>query len=235
MICIQPTLPPKPGLNMPSAMQSYNSHLLRALTQVEYWRYRRLALIASLLLLEATAFLTLSLLSKENPLLQTWQVGQPVTSIDFSPDGKLLALGTQNGLVQVRQVTSGTLLYTRSGLGPLTFSPDGKVLISGARNGSLQVWNASNGTLVHTLSGNGYMPDALAFSPKGTVLASLSLDFSGDPRDVVRLWDMSDWQLTKTLNLKVSPFFSPKGIAFADDGQTLLVGSTGGHIHSWHL
>jgi WD40 repeat protein len=201
------------------------------------WHNRRSALIAPIQVVLASVSLILlalvqNTLVRGNPVLQNWRIDQSVTTINFSPDGKLLALGTENGAVQVRQVSSGTLLNTLSGLGPLTFSPDGKILASGGDGGSVHLWEVPAGMLLHTLAGHKYMLRALSFSPNGKSLASVDEDGS------VRLWRTSDWQLTKTLSSdsdQSAGNIVPLGLGFSNNGQTVLVGGASYRVYGWQL
>lgn len=58
-----------------------------------------------------------------------------VTSIAFSPNGRLLALGSNNGIIKVWRVANGNLIHTlkghAGGVLSVTFSPDGQLLASG--------------------------------------------------------------------------------------------------------
>ncbi|MHC4572732.1 MAG: WD40 repeat domain-containing protein [Planctomycetota bacterium] len=77
-----------------------------------------------------------------------------VTSVAFSPDGKVLATGSMDGSVRVWEVSSGKEIDKLGGHGLQTFkgidyaeifgvafSPDGKLLASGSRDGTALVWD----------------------------------------------------------------------------------------------
>jgi WD40 repeat protein len=83
--------------------------------------------------------------------------GIPVHSVAWSHDGKWLAFGTDNGTVQVKQLTlvsdDGTMqswdaspgnrfIYNsyQGGILSVAWSPDGKRLASASENGPVQVW-----------------------------------------------------------------------------------------------
>ena len=60
-----------------------------------------------------------------------------VTSIAFSPDGKLLASGAWR--IKLWDLATGECIRTLGG-GPIAFSPDGKYLASGSWNGTVLIW-----------------------------------------------------------------------------------------------
>ena len=77
----------------------------------------------------------------------------PVSSVDFSPDGRLIASGSFDGTVRVwdtadgqqKEVFSDEGWKTRKGLQQagiyvVAFSPDGKFIASGGRDGTVVLW-----------------------------------------------------------------------------------------------
>ncbi|MDX6400611.1 MAG: hypothetical protein QOF27_1217 [Gaiellaceae bacterium] len=80
------------------------------------------------------------------------------TSIDFSPDGQLLAAGADDGVVRLWNPRTGKLVQTLHGhrdeVLSVTFSPDGKRLLSGSRDGDARLWDISTGAAT-VLRGHG--------------------------------------------------------------------------------
>ncbi len=114
-------------------------------------------------------------------------------SVAFSPDGKWLASGDNNGMVKIWDLASGRELLTCMGhTSPVTcvaFSPDGKQLASGsldpkkgAKPDELRIWDATTGQEMLTLKDTDSVT-SLAFSPDGLRLASADSDGK------VRIWD----------------------------------------------
>src|SRR5713101_8307625 len=82
--------------------------------------------------------------------LLTPQSDSSVFSVAWSPDGKRLALGYADGSVQIRNATTGGILYTvqdhMSHVWALAWSPDGKRLASASWDHTVQVLDAATGT-----------------------------------------------------------------------------------------
>src|SRR5262245_33219453 len=77
---------------------------------------------------------------------------------------------------------------------------------------------------VAVLRGHTRAVAALAFSPKGDVLASTGWD------NAVRLWRF-DKQATLWSRLDGSP----SGVAFSPDGKTVAAGASGTSVHLWDV
>ena len=78
----------------------------------------------------------------------SFQPGNAVSSLSLSPDGTLLAIGT-NGPVLLWDVASRQLVATFVHLGEVfevSFSPDGTLLATGGRDGTVQLWDVSEWT-----------------------------------------------------------------------------------------
>jgi WD40 repeat protein len=119
-----------------------------------------------------------------------------VNGLAFSPDGKLLASGDNNGNIRLWDPATGQPVGaplhagtgTPGGVLGVAFSPDGKLLASADGNGNVGFWDPATGqpvgVPVHAAAPiNGVL--GVAFSPNGKLLAS------ADGDGTVRLWNVS--------------------------------------------
>jgi WD40 repeat protein len=107
-------------------------------------------------------------------------------SITFSPDGSLLAIGSNDGRVLVWRIEDGSLLYTldehRGYVRGVAFSPDGQLLATASFDQTIKLWRVADGALLHTVAVPHGILYEVAFSPDGHFLATGSSD------GTVRLW-----------------------------------------------
>ncbi|MBN2205834.1 MAG: WD40 repeat domain-containing protein [Candidatus Aminicenantes bacterium] len=97
-------------------------------------------------------------------------------SLDFSPDGRYLAAGFDDGGIVVLDAKSGKPLRgwsvpdapTRS----VRFSPDGGSLATAHQDKAVYIWERATGALQAKLEGHARPPVSLAFSRDGRLLAS---------------------------------------------------------------
>ena len=157
-----------------------------------------------------------------------------VESVAFSPNGQLLASGSNDNTIKLWQVQDGgaRLLNTLTGhkgkVYSVAFSPNGQLLASGSWDKTIKLWQVQDGALLKTLTGHKDIVYSVAFSPNGQLLASGSRD------NTLKLWQVQDGgaQLLNTLTGHKDTVAS---VAFSPNGQLLASGSNGNTIKLWQV
>jgi WD40 repeat protein len=179
-------------------------------------------------------------------------VVSPIASVKFSPDGKLLAIGSykevrllepsgavtdsaggapqpatqQIGNERVVATLSGGADYVRS----IAFSPDGKLLAAAGgpcqQSGEIKIWDVASHALVRTMKGHKDCIYSVAWSPDGKLLASGSYDRA------VKLWDAATGAEVKTLQDHIDAVFA---VAFSPDGKRLASASQDRTVKIWDV
>lgn len=162
-------------------------------------------------------------------LLQSLQTGEHfVSELSWSPDGRILAVGTVGHSIQFWDALHNELLYTATGheshVYGLAWSPDGRLLASGAADKTIRIWDGQAGTLLATYQGHKNDVSTVAWSPDGQMLASGSRD------QTVRLWDSQNGQLLTVITGHQGPVYS---VVWSPDGQLLASASYDKTIHVW--
>ncbi|KAF3914547.1 hypothetical protein ABW20_dc0104170 [Dactylellina cionopaga] len=159
------------------------------------------------------------------PLMQTLEGhSRGVTSVAFSPDGKLLASASRDSMIKLWDAALGVLVQTLEGYKDLvTFSPDGKLLasVSASIGNEIILWDLALGVLAQKFEGGPSYIESVAFSPDGKLLASASHDKK------VKLWDVVSGALAQTFEghsgSVTSAAFSPNGKLLASTSYDLEV------------
>ena len=117
----------------------------------------------------------------------------PIWSTAVSPDSKFIATGLDNSSVILRDRLTGQPLYPpvvsqNVIVTAVAFSPDERFLVTS----NMDVWDAESGHLVCRLVGHSDNVTGIAFSSRGTLLASASYD------KTIKIWDIQDCDVYST-------------------------------------
>lgn len=160
----------------------------------------------------------------------------PVLRAVFSPDGRYVATGTDQGVLQLWNAQTGELERALVGhIGEvwyLAFTPDSQRLISGiftlSSERRLIEWEVATGEqldIFEDTSTNSSL-NAFALSPDGRFAAVALIDGS------FKVWDLREKRIIATYKSYNDTIY---GLAFSPDGRQLFSGSIDGTGRLWDL
>jgi WD40 repeat protein/energy-coupling factor transporter ATP-binding protein EcfA2 len=155
--------------------------------------------------------------------------GQPVNAVAFSPDGKIIASGREDGTIELLYQDGNSVIPPlkgeNGGVWSLAFSPDGKIIASGYEDGTIKLWDLQGRLIVPPLQGHESYVYSVAFSPNGQIIASGSFDKK------MRLWSISGKPIGEPF--KHESYVT--SVAFSLDGKIIASGSFDKKLRLWNL
>jgi RNA polymerase sigma factor (sigma-70 family) len=154
-----------------------------------------------------------------------------ITALAFSPDGRLLASGSQDRLIRVWDLTTEDarnkiLGGHDKGVTALAFVPTGdKILASAGIDGTVKLWDIVTGRCLATLSDHSGPIFALSAAPDGKTLASGGFDGS------VTLWDLA----SRTAHRLTGHTDKISAVCFSPNGRLLASASWDATVRIWDL
>lgn len=170
------------------------------------------------------------------PNIRPWQglaSGNVILSGDWSADGRYIALGLENGAIQIWDAQTRTLLTTLQGhtnpVEDVRFNSQGTYLISASRGDqpdeSLRLWDVAQGKEVGVFKGAASTGVYRAvWSPDGTQVLSHETDKK------IKLWDVDTRRLLKTPEAKYNELWD---IEWRPDGKQFATVGEAGEVLIW--
>ena len=151
---------------------------------------------------------------------------EPVSSVAFSPDGKILAGGSRDNTILLWDIQTGKAIHALVGhtenVGTMAFSPDGTMLASASWDSTVRLWDVSTGIGIHAFESNTDGRIAVTFSPDGLTLA-------GWRGSIIHLWDVETGEPVNALERDQRWL---RSIGFSINGLTLVREGANSAIHS---
>ncbi|BAY20663.1 WD-repeat protein [Calothrix sp. NIES-2100] len=193
--------------------------------------------VGSALLLASAGAKTVKLWNPSTGKLIRTFTGQ-AWAVNFSPDGQILASGSQNGTLNLWNVSTGELIRTLKHSEPVidvVFSPDGQTLASGLDQGAnIRLWNWRTGNIIT-------IPDDSNASTRGfDNFKSLPIAFSPDGQNFVarsgsgqasQLWNISTGKVLRSFDAKSLI----NDVAISPDGKILATGIRDNAVKLWNV
>lgn len=174
----------------------------------------------------------LSRITEENathiePFLTLSGHNAPVIVVEYSPDGSLIASGSEDATVRIWNSSDGSLVHELIGhkeiVNDLSFSPDGTILASASNDGSVRFWDVDDGNLIRTIDPLIDRVYNVEFSPDGNLIAI------GGNKCFIELRHVNSGIFRRSLPQpkcveRSQGMVSNWGIDFTSDGEEIITG-----------
>jgi len=160
----------------------------------------------------------------------SFDTGQPVNAVAYSPDAKRIVTGGWGGDAHVWDEESGKQLFSLPTGGQYVFavaySSDGRYIATGSNQkpSYVKIWNAQTGKLVGQLVGHEDAVLSVVFSKDGTRLLTSSYD------NTARLWN---WRTGEQLQTYLGHDWWVWSASFSPDEQRIVTASQDGSVIVW--
>ncbi|NES22942.1 MAG: WD40 repeat domain-containing protein, partial [Symploca sp. SIO3E6] len=153
-----------------------------------------------------------------------------VTSVSFSPDGKLIASGSADNTVKLWSLDGKEIASFEEHEDTITsiaFSPNGQIIASVSADNIVKLWKreGKEGNRLVSWKGHKESITSITFSPNGQIIASVSED------ETVKIWSLDGKEITtfKEHKDKIT------GVAFSPDSQMVASSSEDKTVRLWNL
>jgi WD40 repeat protein len=155
-----------------------------------------------------------------------------LTSLAYSRDGQMLAIGQQNGIAIYDPASAKEIHPFKPTPAPvpgIAFGPDGRLFSAGASDPSIKVWDVAGKKPIFELRQNSNPNATVAVSPDGQLIASAGSDQTAH---VVKIWNAESRKEVRVLKGHAGYVWK---VAFGPKGRYLASGSWDSTVKVWDL
>ncbi len=147
-------------------------------------------------------------------------------SVNFSPDGNKLAVGSSAKKLFIYNAINGAQLHSIDAHNNWVMCSDWAAqekIVTGGDDNMVKLWDTS-GVLIRSFTGHSNWVYGVKMTPNGNYIVSCSKDKS------IKIWDAATGTLVRTLNGHTDEV---RFIDVSDDGSKIVSGSKDGTIRMW--
>lgn len=152
-----------------------------------------------------------------------------VNTVAISPDGSMIASGSQDRLLKLWLAEGGRLHMTceghRRGIWSVAFSSVDRVVASASGDCTLRIWSVQNGSCLRTLQGHMSGVLRAMFVSRGTQVASCGAD------GLFKVWTTRSGECDSTVDAHEDRVW---GLDVANDGGLVVSGGADGRVALWN-
>jgi WD40 repeat protein len=152
-----------------------------------------------------------------------------VSSVAFSPNGKLALSGSWDNSLKLWDINSGQQIRSFKGhsdnVNAVAFSPNGKLALSGSMDDTLKLWEVNSGREIRSFKEHSDDVNAVAFSPDGKLALSGS-------SNTLKLWEVNSGREIRSFKGHSLYVYV---VAFSPDGKLALSGSIDNTLKLWKV
>lgn len=154
-----------------------------------------------------------------------------INAVCISPDGNIVASGSQDRTIKLWDVNTGKLLNVcrghKRGIWSVTFSDVDKIIASASGDGTIRVWNVNNGSCLRTMEGHVSTGGVVkvCFMSRGRQIVS------GGGDGVMKVWSTRSGECDFSTEVGNERLW---GVDVIDEGDRLVSGDGDGSVLIWN-